>query len=163
MLIERTDPSSSSGHSLSRVAVAHRSNASEPFQSGNSPDAPRLVRRLDSVTPPPLPANSASSRVPLPGWMQDDDELRAPADLFVWRSGETVEDEAEEGRSAVAATAGWLRKAQQNRRRQRLRSLTGWVTAVAIGGGIIAGAAYVFTGWVPDIYAVLDLGKRAFF
>lgn len=58
------------------------------------------------------------------------------------------------------ASLNWVKKASRERRRRMARNALGWSTTLVIGGIIAGCAAYLLTGWQPDLPALLAVGQK---
>jgi hypothetical protein len=115
----------------------------EPMLRAPSPSA----HREDAMTN----LESPSAATHRPAEDQDDDF----SDDFEWQQHD--EDGSPDTRQAggQAASLRWLAKARADKHRRLLRNAAGWAVSLLVGGIILGAAAYVLTGWKPDISTLL--------
>ena len=131
----------------------------------------RLAAELAEVMSRKLPAYDASSaRAAAPAMVT---ALDAPDHdgSFAWQpndgdavlvsaDGESFDDASNEADLAQgvvpASTLQWLRKAKSERRWAAAQQAGAWAVTFVIGGVIIASAAYLLTGQVPNLPALVS-------
>ena len=81
------------------------------------------------------------------------------SDDFEWQQHDLngAPDPSQSG--GQAASLRWIAKARSDKRRRLMRNAAGWAVSLLVGGIILGSAAYILTGWKPDISALLALSQ----
>ncbi len=85
----------------------------------------------------------------------------ASGDGFEWQTPDgagTRDTPAASGDQTVAMQ--WVAKARSDQRHRALRNAFGWIATLVIAGAVVGGAAYLLTGWKPDIAGLLQIGQE---
>ena len=102
-------------------------------------------------------SNLESTQPPTHRHLEDiDDDF---SDDFEWQQHDVngAPDPSQSG--GQAASLRWIAKARSDKRRRLVRNAAGWAVSLFVGGIILGGAAYILTGWKPDISALLALSQ----
>lgn len=146
-----------------RNAIFRRSSTPPPvLPSGETEDlvAERVAADLEAImkarrTPAPSAAVSKSR----PASSNATGELDEVACLFAgpeqsdeiaWTPDEATAAEIHNGTGTTGEDA-WVGRARREQRRSRARQGLAWIMTAGLCAGSVLAAAYLFTGWLPDL------------
>lgn len=115
----------------------------EPMQRTPAPSA-HHEDRMTNFESTPSATHRASED-------QDDDF----SDDFEWQQHDSngAPDPSQAG--GQAASLRWIAKARSDKRHRLMRNAVGWAVSLLVGALILGSAAYILTGWRPDVSALL--------